>query len=226
MILDRMFNFGLNGLNRYNMDKEAGIKKIAEDFDSIQSYFEKIKDINSYDEFPSFRENPFLCLLGDEMKITWKTKGVLNGVASLEYMDKDTGQMVSAQENRIFRRKEYVDGGTFTKIYMSQVKDVFSLSYAGLKVFGYVVTELDKSGSDNGMITFRQKECMEFCDWKSRSRIYAGLIELISRGIICKTDVTWQFFVNPLYVFKGNRLVIFNEYIRQDFFETVKGIGE
>lgn len=209
------------------MENESIIpKRVEDDYQKMANYFEAIKDIDSYDDFPKFRENPFLCLLGDVMKLTWKTKGIVNGVGSVEYVDKETGQLIVASENKVFRRKEYVDSGVFTKMYLSQIKEVFSLSYAGLKTFGYIVTELDKAKSEDGLITFRLKEAMDFCDWSSRSRIYAGLTELISKGIICKTDVAWQFFVNPLYVFKGNRLVIFNEYIRQDFFETTKQIGE
>lgn len=207
------------------MDDEGVIKKIGEDYVELERYFDAIKGIESYDDFPKFKENPFLCLLMDQMKLTWKTKGVLNGIGSVEYVDKDTGQIVSASENRVFRRKEYVDSGTFTKMYYSQMKILFSLSGTTIKVFGYFIQQMDES-NENGKVYFRLKECMDFLNLRSRASIYSGLRELITRGFICKTDIPWQFFVNPLYVFKGNRLVIFNEYIRQDFFETTKQIGE
>lgn len=207
------------------MDDDSVIKKIGEDYVELERYFDAIKGIESYDDFPKFKENPFLCLLMDQMKLTWKTKGVLNGIGSVEYVDKDTGQIVSASENRVFRRKEYVDSGTFTKMYYSQMKILFSLSGTTIKVFGYFIQQMDES-NENGKVYFRLKECMDFLNLRSRASIYSGLRELITRGFICKTDIPWQFFVNPLYVFKGNRLVIFNEYIRQDFFETTKQIGE
>ncbi len=207
------------------MDDDSVIKKIGEDYVELERYFDAIKGIESYDDFPKFKENPFLCLLMDQMKLTWKTKGVLNGIGSVEYVDKDTGQIVSASENRVFRRKEYVDSGTFTKMYYSQMKILFSLSGTTIKVFGYFIQQMDES-NENGKVYFRLKECMDFLNLRSRASIYSGLRELITSGFICKTDIPWQFFVNPLYVFKGNRLVIFNEYIRQDFFETTKQIGE
>jgi len=203
------------------MENKEIIKKIGEDYVELERYFDSIKDIESYADFPEFKENPFLCLLGDVIKMSWKTKGIENGVGSIEYVDKDSGDVVSAQENRIFRRKEYVDGASFSKIYFTQIKTLFSLSGTALKVYGYIIQKLDGE-VNSGKVEFDLKECMDFIELKSRASIYAGLRELIIKGFICKTSMAWIFFVNPLFIFNGNRIVIFNEYIRQDHFKSIE----
>lgn len=207
------------------MDKIDGVngsevaKKIESDNKDLEEYFEKIKGIDNYAELPGFKDNPFLCLLGSVMKIGWKTKGAENNIASVNYIDSDTGEVVRASVNKVFRRKEYVDPSTFSKIFSAQLKEMFSLSHTALKVYGYIIHEMESTnGKDT--VSFRINDCLTFCEWKSRSIMYIGLTELIVKGFICKTDMPWQFFINPIYVFNGNRLIIFNEYIRDDYFQS------
>lgn len=186
--------------------------------DELGKYMNSIQSIDNYSDFPSMDHNPFTCLLTGVVKMDYKTVGAINGVSMIEYTDTNTGEVVNANENRIFRHKEEVDGEKFMKIYTAQLKEMFALSYPSLKVFGYFIKEMQKL-KDTTDVFFRLQDCMDFCDYTSRAIVYRGLTELIQKGFICKTARTSTFYVNPLYVFNGNRIAIYKEYVRNDFFE-------
>jgi hypothetical protein len=200
-----------------------GMDRISKDQDALAAYFEKIQNIDNYSDFPSMDHNPFTCLLKANMKMDYKTKGAVNGVDRFEITDRDSGEIVSGmQSNILFRKKEIVDDEQFMKLYTSQLKDMFALTYPALKVFGYFIKEMQKL-KDTTDVFFRLQDCMDFCDYSSRAIVYKGLTELILKGFICKTIRTSTFFINPLYIFNGNRIAIYKEYERKDYFTSEGG---
>lgn len=195
------------------------LDKLEKAKDELNEYFERIQGIDTYSDFPNMDHNPFACLLTGVIKMDFKTVGAINGLSMVEYTDKKTGEVMEAQENRIFRSKVPVDNEVFAKIYASQLKEMFSLSYSALKVFGYFIKEVQKLKEVTD-VYFRLQECMEFCDYNARSMVYLGLTELILKGFIAKTNRPSTFYVNPLYVFNGKRIAILKEYERVDYFEN------
>lgn len=192
---------------------------IAREQHNLDEYANKVQDIESFIDFPKMDHNPFTCLLGDILNLGWNTKGVMNNIGNVEITNKTTGEIYAASENKVFRSKELVDTGKFMKIYTNQLKEMFSLSYSALKVYGYFIKEMQNT-KDSTEIYFDIKECMEFCNYNGHAMIYRGLSELIKKLFICRTVRHPIYYVNPLYAFNGNRLLIFKEYERNDYFES------
>ncbi|MDI9562073.1 MAG: hypothetical protein QM235_12905 [Pseudomonadota bacterium] len=195
------------------------VKYSSNDVKKLEEYINSLKDYDRFDDVPKFEKNPFNCLLADVVEMKNVNKGIIKNIKSVKIVDSDTGEVNDASETRLFSTQQHVDNKFFTKIYLDRIKDLFSLNYAGLKVLGYIIMKLSSTKNNDTLISIREKEILEFCGWKSRSRIYAGLKELVFNGIICKADMPKQFFVNPVYMFKGNRIIVYNEYINKDYFK-------
>lgn len=195
------------------------LEVISNGHKELASYMEKLEGKKNYSELPEMNSNPFICLLNDEFEFKSVKVGRSGTVTSVlsDYVNTDTGEVskVSAVSGgKVFYDKRYVDSNTFTKLYKKNMKEMFSLSSTALKLFGYFIEQIDFKDKD-GMIYMDLQEGMDFCEYgeNSRSLIYRGLVELVQKGFICKTNRPWTFFVNPKYVHNGDRIAIFKEYI-------------
>jgi hypothetical protein len=204
------------------MKKEVISQRATKAMEDLNSYTESIQNIDSFSELPGMDHNPFTCLLGEVMRIDYKTEGAINGIEKFEITDRESGEIISdVQSNIIFRRKEIVDKERFSKIYGAQLKEMFNLSHPSLKVYGYFLSEIG-GNKDTDYIYFSMKDCLEFCGYSSHVMVYKGLTELIKKLFISKTNKPPQFWVNPRYAFNGNRIAIFKEYVKDDYFEVKK----
>ena len=182
-------------------------------------YVESIESAEKFNEFPKLDVNPFMHLLGNVLQKEYKTLGSINGVGNVEMVDKKTGEIVQARENKVFTRKEFVDSDKFLKIYNSQLKEMFNLSYPALKVYGYFISEMQNT-KDDTMIYFHLQDCMDFCDYNVHGMVYAGLTELIKKLFICKAIRHPMYYINPLYAFNGSRIILYSEYINNDYYQA------
>lgn len=194
---------------------DAAVMRINTDKEKIEKYLNDVKHIENYKDFPSFKKNPFTCLIGDIVNMKWNTVGTLNDFGTTKYVDNDTGEVVEANVSRVFRRKQYVDKTKFVKIYFDQIRQLFALSQTAFKVFFFLVYE-SKDSFNDGSTYLHMDECLEFCGYAQRNMVYRALTDLINKGFICKSDIPWRYFINPLYAFNGNRMIVFNEYICKD----------
>lgn len=208
------------------MKEETDIKTVllvAQD--DLDEYSRKVLEIKNYKDMPKMSVNPFRVMLNDSIKIAYRN----NGSALLdrfEITDKDTGEVISDSKNNVLlRRKQYVDNKTFVKIYHDSLKDIFSLGSSAIKVFGYLMSEMQNT-INSDFVYFDEKACERFCEWKSHPQVYEGLEELIRKLIICKTENMNKIWINPKFVFNGNRIVVFNEFIDKDndHFKGKKGL--
>lgn len=182
----------------------------------LDEYAKKISEINSYREMPTVADNPFVFMMTDVMRFEFKSKGAVNGMEKFEITDRGTGEVISGMEsNIVFRKKQYVDNQQFVKIYGAQLKIIFNLGYTALKVFGYFMSEM-QNFKNSSIVVFDLKACMKFCEYDTHPMVYRGLTELIKKFVICKTDIDGRFWINPQFVFNGERIVVFNEFINKD----------
>lgn len=198
------------------MAKKNGLvvtHKVEKDLEQYQVYLNQIQGINSYSEFPEMPDNPFICLLSDVVSTKWKSKGFINGVGRGEMVNKTTGEIEPLSGNMIFGKTQELDSNQFTKLYNAQLKILFNLGHPALKVYGYFIKEMQDK-KDNMDVYFGLQDCMDFCMYDSKTMIYRGLTELILKGFICKTTRPWVFYVNPLYAFNGNRITVYQEYVK------------
>jgi hypothetical protein len=60
----------------------------------------------------------------------------------------------------------------------------------------------------NDMIIFDRRKCLEYTQYKSDKAIYKGLAELVQSEIIARGPNEYNWFINPLIVFNGDRVCL------------------
>ena len=102
-----------------------------------------------------------------------------------------------------------VDKSQFIKLYVNEVSSLFNLSKSGLKIFGYIVTNIKPI---NDEVYLHIQTIQKYYNYKSNVSIYRGLRELIDANIVAKSERPNIWYINPAVIFNGDRLVFIREY--------------
>lgn len=115
-----------------------------------------------------------------------------------------------------FWHTQEVDKTQFVKLYVNGVKAFAGLSGAGAQVFGLVYAELQKSpGRD--VIHLNFTEIDQDITPISKATFMRGVKEILLKKFLAETLVSGKYFVNPDYIFNGDRLAIVKEFrVRRD----------
>lgn len=140
-----------------------------------------------------------------------KTVRVLRGG---HYADLVTGEHVA--QTGVFISKE-IDEATFVKVFDAGIRAAFDLKPAGFKVFQLVLKLVASGKMQDDQITLHVSYAT---DTKSPLRMsdktfWRGLRELMMKQFIATSTVPSLYWINPHLFFKGDRLTIVNEYIRE-----------
>lgn len=182
----------------------------------IETYLENIKDIETFSDTLAISVSPFIGQVETSFKSVDKMVGY-KADEGLTMIGDNTGDVSTGHSGRAFYKTKVVDDAKFIKLFQSNLKALFALSGGAVKVFGYFMYQMQGSGGkDTDMIYFDKQECMEFCDYKVHNQVYNGLVELIKKEFIALSTRRHHFYVNPLYAFNGNRVVIVQEFKRKD----------
>ena len=100
----------------------------------------------------------------------------------------------------------------FAKLYLANFAAFFNLSQSAIRVFGYILTCMKPK---NDMIIFDRRKCLEYTQYKSDKAIYKGLAELVQSEIIARGPNEYNWFINPLIVFNGDRVSFTKTYVRK-----------
>jgi hypothetical protein len=65
------------------------------------------------------------------------------------------------------------------------------------------------------MIIFDRRKCLEYTQYKSDKAIYKGLAELVQNEIIARGPNEYNWFINPLIVFNGDRVSFTKTYVKK-----------
>lgn len=110
-----------------------------------------------------------------------------------------------------FWHTQEVDKTQFVKLYVNGVKAFAGLSGAGAQVFGLVYAELQASpGKD--VIRLSYAEIDQSITTISKATFMRGVKELLAKRFLAEGQVSGKYFVNPDYVFNGDRLAIVKEF--------------
>lgn len=161
---------------------------------------------------PRHKENPFLEKAVDEVdkRTVYRQRygHRADQKAIVSTVDKETGEVFLTS----FLRRIEVDEAEFAKIYLSQITTLNDLSTAGIRVLTYIMTKMKPNVTE---ILLNREECMEVSKYKSLKPIYKGLAELVAANIIARGWTDNLYFINPLIIFNGNRVVFATEYIKK-----------
>lgn len=155
-----------------------------------------------------FRENPFIEPVSVEAKTRTRRVTTKSGGSSLVILSTDTGEIHGPAG---FWYEQDVDSTQFVKLYVNGVKAFKKLTGAGTKVFEVLYMELQKNiGKDRVILVFGEID-QAITPMVERT-FYRGVAELLEKGFIAASLAQGSYFVNPDYVWNGNRLAFVQSY--------------
>lgn len=116
-----------------------------------------------------------------------------------------------------FGETKEVELNEFVKLYTAGVAALIGLGSAGQKVFTILFEQVrGKEGQDRAEITLNYDLIPEETRKKiklSRTTFFRGIEQLIQHRFLARSIATNLYYINPTYIFNGNRLYIAKEYI-------------
>jgi hypothetical protein len=155
-----------------------------------------------------YEENPFI---GNTLMNT------RSGVRRVTNKSGDQVMVVSSETGEItthgagFWQTQDVDKTQFVKLYINGVKAFKGLTSAGTKVFEVLYMAVQENiGKDKIYLNFgsvnQDLTSMSLATWTR------GLREIVDKGFIASTLIQGQYFINPDYLWNGDRLAFVKEY--------------
>jgi hypothetical protein len=152
--------------------------------------------------------NPFLPSAADN---------TVEGQRRVTHKSKDGSQMmITSQSGEVvapagFWHAQEVDKTQFVKLYVNGVKAFAQLSPAGTQVFALVYEQLQANpGKD--VIYLHLADINQDITPISKATFMRGVREIILKDFLAETKVSGRYFVNPDYIFNGNRLAFVKEF--------------
>lgn len=145
--------------------------------------------------------------------VTVRTKKVTNKRGDMMLVSSDTGE-ITAPIAGFWEAKE-VDDEKFVKLFVNGVKALAELSPAGTKAFSVLYEALQATiGHDRVYVSFHSVDQNK--TKMSRATFTRGFTELVEKDFIAPCmDMNW-YFINPAFVWNGDRLAFVQEYRRKN----------
>jgi len=154
-----------------------------------------------------FEDNPFL------NGMTVKTKGKRITVGT--FGDKDNvlvNQATGEQTATHVTAYKKVDAGSFVKLFAENIAFTFDLTSAGLKSLNLVIWVLQYQGIGKDLIIVDSFALRDFLDSQdsdinmSVSTMMKGILDLQKAKIIAKASRKGSYYINPNFIFNGDRI--------------------
>lgn len=148
--------------------------------------------------------------------VTVRTKKVTNKRGDMMLVSSDFAQTgeITAPIAGFWEAKE-VDDEKFVKLFVNGVKALAELSPAGTKAFSVLYEALQAAiGHDRVYVSFHSVDQNK--TKMSRATFTRGFTELVEKEFIAPCmDMNW-YFINPAFVWNGDRLAFVQEYRRKN----------
>ncbi len=161
-------------------------------------------------DFPKNRENPFVNSLIVDVDPTRRRRMTAPSNKEVIQTISDRDGVITGQS--AFIQYVEVDERQFAKLYLSNLAAFWDLSKPAIRVFTYIMSNI-KPNQDT--IDFILEDCLEYCQYKSRKPIFQGLADLLHKEIIARGRTQWQYFINPIITFNGDRVLFAKGLIRK-----------
>ena len=149
-----------------------------------------------------YAENPFM------VDVKSKTKRVTNKRGDMMLVSNE-GEIVSNVAG--FWEAEEVDSTKFIKLFVNGVKALAELSNAGARVFELLYIEMQNNiGKDQVYLSFTAVDSNTTNT--SGATFKRGLAELIDKKFIAAMPAVGLYWVNPDFIWNGDRLAFVKEY--------------
>ena len=150
-----------------------------------------------------YDKNPFM------VEMTTKTRRVTNRRGDMMLVNSNTGEI----QNNIagFWESEEVDSTKFVKLFIQGVKALKELTGAGTKVFEVLYLKVQENiGKDQIYMAFSSVD--QALTPMSEATYTRGMRELTEKGFIAATPSQGMYWLNPSFVWNGDRLAFVKEY--------------
>jgi hypothetical protein len=154
-----------------------------------------------------YDHNPFVVSTIDNTK---------QGVKRIKNKDGNRMMVVSENSGEIvapagFWQAQEVDKTQFVKLYVNGVKAFKELTGSGTKVFEVLYLKVQEAiGKDSLYLSFIEVDQQETP--MSKATFMKGMKELIIKGFIAESMVQNKYYLNPDYMWNGDRLAFVKEY--------------
>lgn len=161
-----------------------------------------VKDITKI----RYEENPYL----NELRITKKSKKVtissLGNEGDLVMIDQETGEVKGTHVTTY----KSVDDDVFIKLFTQNIALTFGLSSPGIKAFSVLIYAVQHTAIQKDLVAldrFVLNGFLKSHDLKlSLATFSRGLTELVKCQIIARHSRQGFFFINPSFIFNGDRV--------------------
>lgn len=154
---------------------------------------------------PTYDRNPFI--VGLKPKTSTRRIADTQGEKFM-VIAPSTGEIVGASG---FWHTQEVDRTQFVKLYVNGVKAFKELSKAGSAVFEILYLELQRNiGRDKVVLNYNLID-QDITPIALRT-FMRGMSEMVEKGFIAESVATGVYFVNPDYVWNGDRLAFVKEF--------------
>lgn len=152
---------------------------------------------------PVHEQNPFM------LEMQTKTRRVINKTGDMMMVKKGSGE-VQADIAGFWSACE-VDSTQFVKLYIQGVKALKELSGSGTKVFELLYLKMqDAIGKDLVYMSFTLVD--QNVTPMSERTYLRGMSELIEKGFLAATPNQGLYWINPTFIWNGDRLAFVKEY--------------
>lgn len=179
-----------------------------------------MKQIVKLAEAEKYKNNPFMG--NDQIKLDVGKKSTVIGAGQKLMVDNQTGA-VDDSVKMFYHKYRDVDRTQFVKLYVSEIASLFDMSKTALKILGYILGSL-KPKKDELYIYL--PELAEYCGYNTSRQLYRGLVELINNEVITQSIKPNMWFINPAYLFNGDRLVFIRDYRTKEAIDEIHEVVE
>lgn len=152
--------------------------------------------------------NPFILDLQGRMFLQPKPNTVI--AKGEQIVDTTTGEVI--KDTVLIGRRKVVDRTEFAKLYFTELKTIYELSRCAYNVLMYIAKRMD---FENKVILSAESE-YQTLGYKQALPVRNGLRELASKGIIAGGPIPSMYWVNPIFICKGERFAMYTEYVTED----------
>lgn len=153
-----------------------------------------------------YEQNPFV------LDVDTKTKRVLNKTGDMMMINRSSGEVQA--EIAGFWEAHEVDNTKFVKLYIQGVKALKELSGSGTKVFELLYLKMQEAiGKDRVYMGFAEID--QNATPMSIATYTRGMSELLEKGFLAATLSQGLYWINPAFIWNGDRLAFVKEYRRR-----------
>lgn len=154
-----------------------------------------------------YKENPFI----KDLDIKVRSKNIkvskFGKKDNINLINEDTGE----HHGTYIGTTKRVDEEQFLKLFTSNIAMTFDLGAPGIKAFNVLCFVMQNTAIEKDRI-FIDKHVMEDFNQHhnkklSKAVLYRGLTELIDSSIIARSVRDGEYFINPNFVFNGDRII-------------------